>query len=223
MPKRARSRYGTGAVDRPSRAQDIQSNGRLTLRHDLSQDDLEELKRLVKVQAQTISDLQKQLDNEKQCTQQYKTLCLQLRHRLRSLQDGDFVCVVTMCEKAFNRDDRVRKHIRSTEDEEHQRLAQYLKKRECPGCGQLTSLFFRHLFSCDREQYRLVLGEFYGVEISDNDPILPPAIFKVQSFERIERIRMLRNQSNVDISDEIIDFHSRKDSQLIFDTKFVFS
>ncbi|CRG91098.1 Transmembrane protein 8A [Talaromyces islandicus] len=213
MPKRPRLQYKTQISDNRSGARDIESNAtryRLrSLRKKLPKDNLEDLRRTVEVQAQTIADLQNQLDNEKRLTQkykQYKDLFLQQRLRMRSHQDSDYVCVATGCGQTFSRADRVRYHIRNTQDGDHQRLAQYLEQRECPSCLISTGHFFRHLFSCSREQYRLALGEFYGVEISDDAVIPPPAIFEAQS---IERVRTLEDLPNVDTSDETIDFHPR--------------
>jgi cell division protein FtsB len=57
-----------------------------------AQDELEDLKRLVEAKERNITDLKKQLSEEKLATQRFKVLLQQYRLRMRPYQIGDFVC-----------------------------------------------------------------------------------------------------------------------------------
>uniref|UniRef100_A0A093X852 Ubiquitin-like-specific protease 1 n=1 Tax=Talaromyces marneffei PM1 TaxID=1077442 RepID=A0A093X852_TALMA len=154
-------------------------------RHEQPQDELESLKSLVESQQQKISDLRKELDAERLAAQRYRSLLLQQRLRMRSYRVGEFFCSAIGCGQTFGRDDRVRDHIRKQHDPEHQRLARYLQRYQCPICRKSTDFLFRHLFSCDREQYRSTLSEFYGVAVSNESIIPPKAIFKTEAIRAI--------------------------------------
>lgn len=149
------------------------------------EEELEDTKKTIELQRKEIARLKGELKEEKRTVQHLQVRLSQQQLRMRSNNLGNFVCNVSACGLTFERDDRVREHIRKSEDAEHQRRALYLRERQCPSCGKPCRFYFRHIFTCNKELYRADLADFYGVDLA-GEVVSPKEIFSAEFVRRIQ-------------------------------------